>query len=472
MVFSSEVFLFAFLPLTYILYLICPKLKIKNLLLIAVSLLFYSYGEPIAVLLMIVSVIANYLFGRLTAIKNIKKKILIISIIFNVLMLFVFKYLTYTLSIFKSISGFDFVVPNIGLPIGISFFTFQAMSYVIDSYKKPELIRKNILDIFLYISFFPQLIAGPIIKFEDVAKQIACRINTPEKTLEGIRRFVCGLAKKVIVANAMGEIADAAFAFDSSKINICAAWIGALSYVLQIYFDFSGYSDMAIGLGKMFGFDFKENFNYPLASRGMTDFWRRWNISVSTWFKDYVYIPLGGNRKGKARTVINKIIVFLLTGIWHGANLTFVLWGVLHGLFLMFESYGIIPKKLFVKKIFSPLLHLYTLLVITLTFVIFRAESITQGIEYIKSMFCSFNFSAESGFAQITSMLSFYFIIVFIIGVITSIPIAPFIKSVMYNNKLNLIYNVGTAVGILILFIICIMTLTTSVYNPFIYFRF
>ena len=433
MVFSSEVFLFAFLPLTYILYLICPKLKIKNLLLIAVSLLFYSYGEPIAVLLMIVSVIANYLFGRLTAIKNIKKKILIISIIFNVLMLFVFKYLTYTLSIFKSISGFD---------------------------------------IFLYISFFPQLIAGPIIKFEDVAKQIACRINTPEKTLEGIRRFVCGLAKKVIVANAMGEIADAAFAFDSSKINICAAWIGALSYVLQIYFDFSGYSDMAIGLGKMFGFDFKENFNYPLASRGMTDFWRRWNISVSTWFKDYVYIPLGGNRKGKARTVINKIIVFLLTGIWHGANLTFVLWGVLHGLFLMFESYGIIPKKLFVKKIFSPLLHLYTLLVITLTFVIFRAESITQGIEYIKSMFCSFNFSAESGFAQITSMLSFYFIIVFIIGVITSIPIAPFIKSVMYNNKLNLIYNVGTAVGILILFIICIMTLTTSVYNPFIYFRF
>lgn len=472
MVFSSEVFLFAFLPITYILYLLCPSLKVKNILLIITSLVFYAYGEPIAVVLMIASILFNYFFGRCMVSEKYKKPVLIISIIFNVGMLFVFKYLTYTLSLADSIFGLPFSVPDIALPIGISFFTFQAMSYVIDSYKNPELIKKNILDIFLYISFFPQLIAGPIIKFDDIAGQITYRTITSEKTVEGIRRFVCGLAKKVLIANAMGEVADAAFAVDASNLNIVAAWLGAICYVMQIYFDFSGYSDMAIGLGKMFGFEFKENFNYPLACNGMTDFWRKWNISVSTWFKEYVYIPLGGNRKGKLRTAINKIIVFILTGVWHGANLTFLLWGIIHGFFLMLENYNVVPKKLFAKKLLAPLGHLYSLLVITFTFVIFRADNISYAFSYIKAMFCGWDFSVNSGFSEIISMISAYLVIAFVIGLFTSTPIVPKLRALMCNNGKALLYYVGASICSLILFVVCILALSTATYNPFIYFRF
>ncbi len=282
MVFSSEVFLFLFLPVTYLLYLAIPKLRARNILLIIVSLVFYAYGEPAAVLLMILSVICNYFFGRAMANERCKKPVLIVSVVFNVGMLFVFKYLTYTLSLVKTVFHAGFSVPDIALPIGISFFTFQAMSYVIDAYKKPALIRRNILDIFLYISFFPQLIAGPIIRFEDIARQIDSRSVTAQNTVDGIQRFICGLAKKVLIANVAGFAADTVFGFDLTQLSIGAAWIGAVCYTVQIYFDFSGYSDMAIGLGKMFGFTFKENFNYPLAAGCMTDFWRKWNISVST----------------------------------------------------------------------------------------------------------------------------------------------------------------------------------------------
>ncbi len=472
MVFSSQVFLFLFLPATYLLYLVIRHHKARNILLVVASLVFYAYGEPMAVLLMILSIVCNYVFGRLVADEKRKKPVLVISVIFNVGMLFVFKYLTYTLSLFRTVTHLDFAVPEIAMPIGISFFTFQAMSYVIDAYRQPALIRRNILDIFLYISFFPQLIAGPIVRFDDIARQIDARVITPEKTAAGIRRFICGLAKKVLIANTVGYVADAAFGLELSTMSMGAAWIGAACYTLQIYFDFSGYSDMAIGLGKMFGFTFKENFNYPLAANSMTDFWRKWNISVSTWFREYVYFPLGGNRKGKRRTVVNKLIVFLLTGIWHGANLTFVLWGLLNGLALLFESYTIIPHGLDKKRGASVLLRLYVPVFVCLTLVIFRADSVTDGLTYISRMFTGFTFDSASGFTTILSMMSPYFLLMAAAGVILATPVARKIRSAMTAGRLARWYAPLTAAGSLALFGLCLLALSTDTYNPFIYFRF
>ena len=472
MVFSSEVFLFLFLPITYLLYLAVRNHRARNIILIIASLVFYAYGEPVAVLLMILSVVCNYFFGRAMDNEWRKRTVLIISIIFNVGMLFVFKYLTYTLSLFRTLFHADFTVPDIALPIGISFFTFQAMSYVIDAYKEPSLIRRNILDIFLYISFFPQLIAGPIIRFDDISRQIDHREITVEKTAEGLQRFICGLAKKVLIANTMGFVADTTFGFDPSKLSIAAAWIGAVSYTLQIYFDFSGYSDMAIGLGKMFGFEFKENFNYPLAATCMTDFWRKWNISVSTWFKEYVYIPLGGNRMGMPRTVRNKIIVFLLTGIWHGANLTFVLWGLLHGLALLLESTILLPRGLDKNRAFAPIRHFYTPLFVILTFVLFRADTIGGGLQYIASMFTGFRFDAASGFAKTLSLLSPYYLLMLAVGVVIAAPVSRRLKGAVLGGKCAKLYAPVAAVGTLLLFVLCVLALSTATYNPFIYFRF
>lgn len=471
MVFSSEIFLFVFLPLTYMLYLAVKNRKAQNILLIIASLFFYAYGEPTAVLLMILSIICNYLFGRAMD-GRAKKPMLVFSIVFNVGMLFVFKYLTYTLTLVRTIFHADFLVPDIALPIGISFFTFQAMSYVIDAYKKPALIRKNILDIFLYISFFPQLIAGPIIRFEDIARQIDDRTVTSQKTADGIRRFICGLAKKVLIANVAGFIADTIFGFEAASLSMGAAWIGAVCYTLQIYFDFSGYSDMAIGLGKMFGFEFKENFNYPLAAGCMTDFWRKWNISVSAWFKEYVYIPLGGNRRGQHRTVLNKMIVFLLTGIWHGANLTFVMWGLLHGLLLLFESYTKLPQRLEKKRVLSVLGHLYTLLFVVLAFVMFRSDNISTGLTFIARMLTGFDFSVASGFPETVALLSPYFLLITGIGVVISAPVSRNLKNILTAGKHARLYTPLTAVGSLLLFALCILALSADTYNPFIYFRF
>ena len=473
MVFSSEVFLFLFLPVVYLLYLAIPNLKARNILLIVVSLVFYAYGEPAAVLLMILSVICNYFFGRAMANERCKKPVLIVSVVFNVSMLFVFKYLTYTLSLVKTVFHAGFSVPDIALPIGISFFTFQAMSYVIDAYKKPALIRRNILDIFLYISFFPQLIAGPIIRFEDISRQIDCRSVTAQNTVDGIQRFICGLAKKVLIANTAGFAADTVFGLDLTQLSIGAAWIGAVCYTVQIYFDFSGYSDMAIGLGKMFGFTFKENFNYPLAAGCMTDFWRKWNISVSTWFKEYVYIPLGGNRKGKLRTALNRIIVFFFTGLWHGANWTFVLWGLWHGLFLLIEEY--VP---FMRKLPRAVGHIYTMLVVTLGFVLFRADTIGYGLEYIGRMFTGFDMNASSLSTALTQLTP-WFIVMLIAAIIGCAPIRPLadkIRSVLYGEgeltaawkAVQIALYVLAAAGL----VWCILRLSAGAYNPFIYFRF
>lgn len=470
MVFSSAVFLFAFLPITYIVNWICPKITAKNVALTIASLIFYAYGEPFAVLLMIGSIICNYVMGRFMSNEKLKKPVLVFSIIFNVTILVIFKYLTFLVTLLNDITGLMMPVPQIALPIGISFFTFQAMSYVIDVYKNPELEERNLLNVFLYISFFPQLIAGPIIRFEDVAKQIRQRFITLDKTFYGIRRFIFGLAKKILIANTMGEIADMAFGIKGAELTMPVAWAGALCYVLQIYFDFSGYSDMAIGLGKIFGFDFKENFDYPFSAGSIQDFWHRWNISVSTWFKEYVYIPLGGNRKGRMRTNINRIIVFFLTGLWHGANLTFVVWGLIHGFFLLMEGNNIIPVRKAKSVPLKALCHIYTMLVVVLTFVIFRADTLSDAAGFIGKMF-SGELSAGAG-AQVIGAFSPYVILIFVLGCISSIPVIPKIRTWLEKKGKSEVSVSASALVSLGLLAMCVIRLASSAYNPFIYFRF
>lgn len=467
MVFSSLVFISVFLPVVFILYTVIPGRKLKNVLLIIASLLFYAYGEPVYVLVMICSVIFNYIFGLFSTDKNKYNKIvLIIAIIFNLGALAVFKYLGFFVSSLNDIIGFSIPIPNIELPIGISFFTFQALSYVIDVYRGEVSPQKNLGKVMLYISFFPQLIAGPIIKYHDIEKQIDNRQQTIDLVVNGFRRFIVGLSKKVLIANTMATVVDSIYSTNQSEVNILTAWVGAIGYTMQIYFDFSGYSDMAIGLGKMFGFEFKENFNYPYISTSVKEFWRRWHISLSTWFKEYLYIPLGGNRKGKARTCLNKIIVFFCTGLWHGANWTFVIWGLYHGIFLLIESY--IPKI----KIPKFIKHIYLLLVVIIGFVIFRADNISQGIFMIEKMFTGFDFSSLSMSVFVEQMTPL-FITSLIVAIVASLPLKNFVNSIISKSeKTMIVYNSALYVISFGLLALCMLNLSCGSYNPFIYFRF
>ena len=320
----------------------------------------------------------------------------------------------------------------------------------------------------LYISFFPQLIAGPIVRYEDIAKQIEEREFTLDRVSAGVHRFIIGLGKKVLIANQMGFVADTVFSYSAHQVGMGAAWIGALCYTLQIFFDFSGYSDMAIGLGKMFGFDFKENFNYPFIAPSIQEFWRRWHISLSTWFKEYVYIPLGGNRKGNARTTFNKLFVFFLTGFWHGAAFTFILWGMFHGLCQMLETYQIVPTK---KKWFQPIGHIYTMLVVVVAFVLFRADNLKQGFGMIGHMFSGASGDAAVN-ASIFSTVGALTIVCFVIGIIISAPVFPNIRSRVEGTKYETTYNYAAYIGSLLIFALAILSLVSSSYNPFIYFRF
>lgn len=467
MVFSSLVFISVFLPVVFILYTVIPGRKLKNVLLIIASLLFYAYGEPVYVLVMICSVIFNYIFGLFSTDKNKYNKIvLIISIIFNLGALAVFKYLGFFVSSLNDIIGSSIPIPNIELPIGISFFTFQALSYVIDVYRGEVSPQKNLGKVMLYISFFPQLIAGPIIKYHDIEKQIDNRQQTIDLVVNGFRRFIVGLSKKVLIANTMATVVDSIYSTNQSEVNILTAWVGAIGYTMQIYFDFSGYSDMAIGLGKMFGFEFKENFNYPYISTSVKEFWRRWHISLSTWFKEYLYIPLGGNRKGKGRTCLNKIIVFFCTGLWHGANWTFVIWGLYHGIFLLIESY--IPKI----KIPKFIKHFYLLLVVTIGFVIFRADDISQGIFMIEKMFTGFEFSSTS-MSLFVGQMTPLFITTLLVAIIASLPFKNLVNSIVSKNEKTMkVYNSALYVLSFGLLALCMLNLSSGSYNPFIYFRF
>ncbi len=467
MVFSSLTFLCVFFPAVFLLYYLLPSMPAKNTLLIISSLLFYAYGEPVYVLLMAGSASLNYLYGLWIGRAGKKKPVLALAVGTNFLILGIFKYADMLIDTCNRLTGAQFPLIRVSLPIGISFFTFQALSYLIDVYRGQVKAQKNYAHMLLYISFFPQLIAGPIVKYHDIERQISNRTFDLEQTAEGFRRFIVGLSKKVLLSNTAALAADAVFAAELAQVGALAAWIGAVSYLFQIYFDFSGYSDMAIGLGRMFGFTFQENFNYPYISCSVQEFWRRWHISLSTWFKEYLYIPLGGNRKGRVRTYVNKLFVFFCTGLWHGADWTFVIWGLYHGLFLLLE--GILP----VKKLPRALGHVYTMLVVCAGFVIFRADTLSQGAALIGKMFTGLPAGRDTmGFAlqQINPLL----VLVLVICLFASCPLKS-LRSRLPGRWEKILARVGNPsayVCSIALLVLCMLSLSGGTYNPFIYFRF
>jgi len=466
MVFSSTIFIFIFLPIVLFTYYVLGK-KIKNYVLLIASLFFYAWGGVDYLKILILSIMINYIFGLLInkVRDNIKLKKIFLSmgVLINLTLLFYYKYYDFFIENTNLVFNTNFKLKYIVLPIGISFFTFQGMSYIIDIYRKDGKVNKNPFAVALYISFFPQLVAGPIVKYKTVDNQIRNRKESIEDFSYGINRFVVGLAKKVMIADILGSIADNIFNLYYSGIDTPTAWIGAICYTFQIYYDFSGYSDMAIGLGYMFGFKFMENFNYPYISKSITEFWRRWHISLSTWFKEYLYIPLGGNRRGNV--YFNLFVVFLVTGIWHGAAWTFVLWGLWHGLFIIIER--AISKREWYIKIPTAIKYIVTMLIVILGWVLFRADSLEQAVGYIRTMFGMTNIGT----------LTFeypYFInkkIVFwmIISVLGS---TPFISNKLKKYSGNKTFELLSTIFISLLFIVAIIFVVNSTYSPFIYFQF
>jgi len=468
MVFSSMTFIWVFLPILLIVYFLV-KDKYKNYVLLIFSLIFYAWGEPKYIILMIISIMMNYIFGL--GIDRFKKKrnkliILIFSLLANLGLLGYFKYYNFFAENVNHLLGKGTLqVRDVVLPIGISFYTFQILSYVIDVYRKDIKVQKNIFKLALYISFFPQLIAGPIVKYHDIEKQLGERKESVDLFVSGIKRFVYGLGKKVIIANSLALVADTIFEADVLAISTGIAWLGSICYSLQIYFDFSGYSDMAIGLGKMFGFHFMENFDLPYISASITEFWRRWHISLSTWFKEYIYIPLGGNRKGRIRTYINLWIVFLVTGIWHGAAWNFVFWGLFHGFFIFIERIGF--KKILDR--FQILGHIYTLLVADIAWVFFRAEGLKNGFKFVKRMF-TYHPEYKINLLDIMNRKT---VVILILAVLMAGIIQSIIKKVDKKEKLKNVYQIFMEPIVLICILgISIMMLVSDTYNPFIYFRF
>lgn len=421
------------------------------------SLFFYAFGEPVYVILMTGSILTNYAMARLIAGYQKRTRIfLCMAVVFNLGLLVFFKYAALIIQTIRGLSVGQSSCPEIALPIGISFYTFQALSYCVDVYRDRGLVQKNVWKLMLYISFFPQLIAGPIVKYHDIEKQLSDRAVTIGDAAVGIRRFICGLGKKLLIANSMAYIVDTLY---TTQINMAlTAWVSAVCYIFQIYFDFSGYSDMAIGLGRMFGFTFQENFQYPYVSTGIREFWRRWHISLSTWFKEYLYIPLGGNRKGKVRTTLNKLVVFMATGIWHGADWTFLLWGLFHGLFITLEDHGLVPFK---NRISA---HIYTMFVIICGFVIFRADTIGQAVHIFGAMFTGFHMEVVE-MMILAKLLTPWNVACAIVAAVLSTPVSCWLKQTIKNEA---VYYTAS----LVLLAVCIMELASGSYNPFIYFRF
>ena len=469
MLFSSTTFIFMFLTLLLILYFPIKNIKYRNIILLIFSLIFYSWGEPKYIFLMLITVLIAYVFGLLIdKYRNDKKKsklFLVISVILILLNLFIFKYLDFSIGIINSVFKTNIGLTKLVLPIGISFYTFQILSYVIDLYWGKVEVQKNYFRLLLYVSFFPQLIAGPIVRYETVEKEISDRKTTLDGFINGFKRFIWGLAKKVIVANNVAIFCDYVYNnYSSYGSNIL--WVAAVCYTLQIYFDFSGYSDMAIGLGKMFGFNFLENFNYPYIATSITDFWRRWHISLSTFFRDYVYIPLGGNRVSKIKFIRNIFIVWLLTGIWHGASYNFILWGLYYAILLLIEK--LFTGK-YIEKLPKVLKMLYSLFFITLGWVIFRVENINDLILVIKKMFSFNNTSFITLFNNNAILVST--IPYIILGIFLSLPIDKWFKTkVDKSNGIVLTLIEDLILGVL--FGISVMFLVSNSYNPFIYFRF
>ena len=477
MVFSSMTFLWVFFPLVLALYYSCSFIKNKNIqysfknsILLIASLIFYAWGGIKYLFLMLTSILGNYLFALLIDVldkkeKNkIKKIVFILSITFNIGLLFYFKYINFFEKIIEGIFSCNIGLREVVLPIGISFFTFQSMSYVIDVYLKKIQCQRNLMIVTLYVSFFPQLVAGPIVKYIDIENQLQERHENIDQFVSGVRRFIFGLGKKVIVANLIGNVAEKIFSYDVAGLGTVCAWIGILFYTIQIYYDFSGYSDMAIGIGRMFGFEFCENFNYPYTSLSVQEFWRRWHISLSTWFKEYVYIPLGGNRKGKVRTYINLFIVFLLTGLWHGANYTFLVWGIVYGIILVIER--LFLGDLLKRNKFKLLNWLYTMLVVVLLWVFFRAPNINYAFRYIKLLFIY-----SEGFlsvAQISGLLEW---VVLFFAILGAGPIHIIMQRLIINREKGfyLFFDYVCQISILLF---SIFLLINNTFNPFIYFQF
>ena len=468
MVFSSAVFLFAFLPVVFILHTVIRNTTARNVLLIVASLIFYAWGEPVYVVLLLASILINYLLGRFVW---GRKSVLVAAVIVNLAFLIVFKYAGFIVQSINAIPFISLKEPKISMPIGISFYTFQAMSYVIDTYRDERKRPGSFLDVMLYVCLFPQLVAGPIVKYNSVREQLQDRQVSAEGVASGIQRFIVGLSKKMLIANVMAVAVDRMFALDMAQLDMASAWVGAVCYMLQIYFDFSGYSDMAVGMGKMFGFTFPENFDYPYTACSIRQFWKKWHISLTSWFREYLYFPLGGNRKGRARTLFNRFFVFLCTGIWHGADWTFVVWGIYHGVLTMLETVLVKDKKDknagkaadSAKPVIRVLGHIYTLLAVMIGFVIFRADSMSQAVHFIVSMF-SFGATAV-GTMTAVSVMSPLFIITLIIAAVACTPVLRMLPKNAVTRLLGMVLTI-------ILYMLCIMEIAAGSYNPFIYFRF
>lgn len=464
MVFSSLVFIWIFLPIMFVGYFLVPG-KFKNVFLLLGSLIFYAWGEPLYIFLMLFSILINYVFGLLMdKYESRKKLLLVVDIFINLGLLGYFKYFNFLIGIVNRFTGKEIAFREIALPIGISFYTFQILSYIIDLYRGNYKAQKNIIRLALYISFFPQLIAGPIVQYKDINEQLEHRVCTLEKAAWGIRRFIYGFGKKVIIANIAAQCVDNIYAQDESMVTGLLAWAGAILYTLQLYYDFSGYSDMAIGLGSMFGFEFRENFRYPYLSSSIQEFWQRWHISLGTWFKSYLYIPLGGNRKGEIRTYFNLFVVFFATGLWHGASFTFVFWGLYHGMFQIIERLGL-RKFLDKHKITA---HIYTAMVFIFGWVVFRAESLGKAKMMIERMLMPWKYTVES--LAIESILDRKVIAVAVMGIIGCGLLQAVLRKTGILEKLKNSYLEMAYCGVLL--VLCIAMLASNTYNPFIYFRF
>lgn len=467
MLFSSIPFLYYFLPVVLIVYFIVPK-QLKNAWIMLSSFFFYGWGEPKFLIIMIASIAQGYVFGLLIEKfrdrKNLSRLFMILSCVVGLGLLAYFKYVDFFISSFNQISGLALPLVGIALPIGISFFTFQIVSYDIDVYRGDVAAQKNPIYLAAYISMFSQLIAGPIVRYSDIAAQLQTRTHSIERFSLGIRRFMIGLSKKMLVANILGELVSDFKASDDK--SVLYFWLYAVAYTLHIYFDFSGYSDMAIGLGRIMGFDFVENFNYPYIAASITDFWRRWHISLSTWFRDYVYIPLGGNRVKKARWIFNIFVVWFLTGLWHGAAWNFAVWGLLYAVLLMFEK--LIGLK-FLKKT-KVISHVYTMLFVILGFVIFDAASLSDAFSYIGSMFGAGGYPLVSEEA-LYALRSYA--VVFIIGIIGATPLAKnLIAKVRTASGAQLALNIAEPIVLVALLAVCTAYMVDGAFNPFLYFRF
>jgi len=471
MIFSSLPFLLFFLPLFFVAYFLFTKRTVRNIILLAFSLVFYAWGEPIYIFLMLFSIMCDYIFGFYIS-KNIAedkrdiaKRYVMASVIINLCILGFFKYTDFFINNLRLIPALSFLEPlGLSLPIGISFYTFQTMSYTIDIYRGDAKVQKNITSFGAYVAAFPQLVAGPIVRYRTIAEELQNRVENVPEIAEGLRRFTAGLMKKVFIANNMAAVADAIFAFAPEKAGALGMWLAVIAYTLQIYFDFSGYSDMAIGLGRMLGFHYLENFDYPYISKSVTEFWRRWHISLGTFFRDYLYIPLGGNRVSVPRWILNLMIVWFLTGLWHGAEWTFILWGVYFGVLLLIEKLFLQNNLLKVPVV----RNIYTIAAFMFGWVIFRAESIPHIGQILSTMFGAHGKGSMLELASSGTIKPIY-LVAGITGIICSVPISRKIKEFLTNRgKLAYIIDAASVLAV----IYCLAMLAQGAYNPFIYFRF